>query len=241
MCVCKLAAMRHADQLKLFDIGTQLPNGLIYRPNFITEEEEEILLTYLENAALRSPRYELPPEEVEEDNPTSYHSQRRSKGYGWEYDEVHKKFVPGTPLPHYMHGLQRKIAKWLHIPTPHVAEALINEYTPGASIGWHRDNEPFEIIVGISLKGWCRMRFRPLHRIGDPRAVVSIELEPRSVYIMQNDVRWRWQHSVTPVSTLRYSITLRTLPRAQVREAFVDEYDDRESFVQLMPKSGESD
>ncbi len=88
----------------------------------------------------------------------------------------------------------------------------MQEYTPGSAIGWHRDNEKFESIIGISLAGWCRMRFRPLNEIGNTKAVVAMEVEPRSCYIMQKDVRWKWQHSVAPVKTLRYSITFRTLP-----------------------------
>jgi alkylated DNA repair dioxygenase AlkB len=50
----------------------------------------------------------------------------------------------------------------------------------------------------------------------DPKKVVSIELEPRSAYIMQKDIRWKWQHSVAATKTLRYSITFRTLPPGRI-------------------------
>jgi len=117
----------------------------------------------------------------------------------------------------YSHLLQRfagKIAKWLDIPKKHVVEALINEYVPGTGIGWHRDNEGFEYIVGISLKGWCTMRFRPLEKARtEGRKPLSLELEPRSAYVMRKDIRWGYQHSVAPTKTLRYSLTFRTLPQ----------------------------
>jgi len=43
------------------------------------------------------------------------------------------------------------------------------------------------------------------------RGQLGIELEPRSAYVMRNDVRWQWQHSIAPTRALRYSITFRTL------------------------------
>jgi len=37
-----------------------------------------------------------------------------------------------------------------------------------------------------------------------------LELEPRSLYVMQGPIRWLWQHSMLPARELRYSITFRT-------------------------------
>ena len=194
---------RHAQQQKLFDIGAELPNGLIYRPDFLTESEEEVLLAYLQNLPLCHPRYK-----------NEYEAKRRHVGFGWGWDYEKERLIPGEPLPPFLRGAQHKIAKWLQLAPGQVAEALVNEYTPGSAIGWHVDNEGFERIVGLSLGGWARMRFRPLRKKfqREPQEIVALELEPRSAYIMQGDVRWRWQHSVAPVSVLRYSITFRTLP-----------------------------
>jgi len=41
--------------------------------------------------------------------------------------------------------------------------------------------------------------------------VFAIGLAPRSAYVMQGDIRWRWQQHIPPTKELRYSITLRTL------------------------------
>jgi DNA oxidative demethylase len=35
--------------------------------------------------------------------------------------------------------------------------ALVNEYPPGAPIGWHRDAPQYGIVIGISLASTCRM------------------------------------------------------------------------------------
>jgi alkylated DNA repair dioxygenase AlkB len=200
--------MRHGEQAKLFDLPDQMPNGLVYRPDFLTESEEEILLAYLGNLPLEHPRYH----DAIKTEGMKYKSKRRHLGFGWGFDPHREEFIKGEPLPPFLLPVQRKIAKWMGISPARIVEALVNEYSPGSSIGWHRDRERFEHIIGISLGGWARMRFRPLRKMGDPKAVVSFELEPRSAYIMQNEVRWDWQHSVADTRILRYSITFRTLP-----------------------------
>jgi alkylated DNA repair dioxygenase AlkB len=200
-----MAILRIAEQGKLFDIPLSLPNGLVYRPDFLTPAEEETLLAYIENLPMVHPKFE------------EHEAKRRLAAFGWSYDFERERLVEGPPLPKFLDPARRKIAKWLGIPPGRVVEALVQEYTPGSAIGWHRDNEKFESIIGISLNGWCRMRFRPISGIGDAKKVVAMEAEPRSAYIMQRDVRWKWQHSVAPVKTLRYSITFRTLPEGFTR------------------------
>ena len=52
--------------------------------------------------------------------------------------------------------------------------ALINEYRPGAPIGWHRDAPQYDIVGGISLLSTCRMKFRPhIRSVRTPRAWVE--------------------------------------------------------------------
>jgi alkylated DNA repair dioxygenase AlkB len=201
--------MRHGTQDTLFDMGTTMPTGLVYRPNFLTEFEEQELLYFFDALPLKHPLHE-----------GVYAAKRRVMSFGWGFDYRYKKLVPGPPLPRFLVPMQQKIAKWLDIPQKHVVEALITEYTPGSAIGWHRDNETFDSIIGISLAGWCNMRFRPIKskQIGKRKIddIVALDLEPRSAYIMQDKIRWEWQHSVPKVETLRYSITFRTLPKGYV-------------------------
>jgi|GEM_PF-5303759 len=160
--------MRHGNQKKLFDLPHYLPNGLIYRPDFITSNEETALLRMFQKLPLRQPLYD------------QYVAKRRVIGYGLGYDFEKKKLVAGPPLPLFLRPIERKIAMWLDISNSRVVEALITEYPPGTSIGWHKDNEPFQHIVGVSLAGWARMRFRPLSRVHKASDVVALELEPRA-------------------------------------------------------------
>lgn len=195
--------MRSAFQTKLFDAPATLPSGFVYRPDFLTKEEERYLMGYLEDLPLI---YAFDGE--------GHVAKRRTMNFGWSYDFDKGTLIEGPVLPRWLSPTARKIAKWLDIPFSRVAEALVTEYPPGAGIGWHRDNESFEHIIGISLSGWCRLRLRPLRsRIRrSPEDVLSLEIEPRSAYLMQKDSRWLFQHSVPPVQGLRYSITFRTLP-----------------------------
>jgi len=131
-------------------------------------------------------------------------------GYGFEFDADVP--VKGPPLPPFLRPLQRKVAKWLDVPVARVVEALVTEYQPGTPIGWHRDREMFDAIIGVSLAGWCTLQLRPI-RDKTKGATLSLPLEPRSAYLMQNESRWDWQHHIPPTKTLRYSITFRTLPK----------------------------
>jgi hypothetical protein len=40
---------------------------------------------------------------------------------------------------------------------------------------------------------------------------LSIELQPRSIYLMSGASRESWQHAIPPVKELRYAIMMRTL------------------------------
>lgn len=192
----------------LFAPNLTLPGGLLYREDFLSTDEEEILITYLENLPLEHPLYE-----------DKYQAKRRIMSFGWGFNFRSQKLIPGPPLPRFLHPLQRKIAKWLDIPAGHVVEALVTEYTEGAAIGWHRDNETFDSIIGISLAGPCTIRFRPINskQIGTRKGsdIVALPLAARSAYLMQKEIRWDWQHSIPKVEMLRYSITFRTLPAAR--------------------------
>ncbi len=177
--------MRHGQQAKLFDLPEHLPTGLVYRPDFLTHDEEEVLLAYIDNLDMHRLQF------------NDHQSNRR--GMSFEHD-----------IPVFLRPLQLRIAKWLDVPKAAINEAFVQEYPPGYGIGWHRDRET-PLVVGISLKGWARMRFRPIEKIDDAGAVISFEVEPRSAYVMQHAIATQWQHSVAPVEALRYSITFRTL------------------------------
>ena len=87
--------------------------------------------------------------------------------------------------------------------------SLLARYDPGAGIGWHRDRDVFEEVVGISLGTPATLRFRRRTASGFRRA--SFEVAPRSAYLLSGEARHDWEHSIAPGDALRFSITFRTL------------------------------
>ena len=123
------------------------------------------------------------------------------------------------PIPEFLRPLASRFASWAGIAVDEFAMALINEYRPGAPIGWHRDAPQYDVVAGLSLLSPCRMKFRRYvapgahARAGAPRrsATHEITLEPRSAYLMTGPARNEYEHHIPEVAELRYSITFRTL------------------------------
>src|SRR5262245_7662926 len=186
-------------QGELFGIPQDLPAGMVYEPNFIARDEEAVLLSEIRNLPLREAKYK------------EFTAKRRIMSYGGSYDFSSNELVPAGPIPPFLDELRERAARWVEKPASLFTHALIAEYKPGTQLGWHRDVPDFEMIVGVSLGGACRMRLRPYPPPkGRSAESLSAELEGRSAYVMRGHARWHWQHSVPPVKALRYSITFRT-------------------------------
>lgn len=179
-----------------------LPDGFTYEPDFLCESEEAELLDVIQGL------------EFEVFDFHGYKAKRRIVEYGWEYDFDTREATAVKPIPTFLLPFRDRAASLADVAPEALVEAVITEYPAGAPIGWHRDVPQFEIIVGISLAGRCRMRLKPYKAGGK---LVSIILEPRSVYVIRDDARWKYQHSIPAVEKLRYSITFRTL-RAKRRK-----------------------
>jgi len=93
-------------------------------------------------------------------------------------------------------------------PPERLVEVLLSKYTPGATIGWHRDKRVFGDVIGISLCSSCTFRFRRQAGGGWERA--SFVAEPRSAYLLRGPARDQWEHSIPAVDALRYSVTFRS-------------------------------
>jgi hypothetical protein len=186
----------------LFDVD--VPSGFQYRRDFITAEDEELLAA--EIARLEFSTFEM----------RGVIARRRVAFFGSSYDAGGAAV---SPLPAFLMPLREKVAAWGGVAAAAFAMALINEYPPGAPIGWHRDAPQYDCVAGVSLLSSCRMRFRPYAR---PHAAASttglrrtstheITLDRRSAYLMTGESRNAYEHHIPAVSTLRYSITFRTL------------------------------
>ena len=186
-------------QARLFGIPQRLPVGMVYEPDFISQDEEAALLNEIVRLPLAEAKYK------------EYTAKRRIMSYGASYDFSSNELLPAGPIPPFLIPLRERIANWAEEPASQFTHALIAEYKIGTQLGWHRDVPEFEIITGLSLGGPCRMRLRRYPpKKGRNTETLSIELEPRSAYLMRGEARWGWQHSIPPTKSLRYSITFRT-------------------------------
>ena len=176
-----------------------LPPGCVHRPEFLSVEEEAGLLAWLGGLPFTAARYK------------AYEARRRVVSWGGRYDFDTNTLHEAEPVPPALWPLRSRCAQWAGVPEDALQHALAAEYAPGTPLGWHRDVPDFELVIGVSLGGEGRLRFRPWPPTAPKKdEVVVLDLAPRSIYRLSGQARWGWQHSVAPTRALRYSITFRT-------------------------------
>jgi alkylated DNA repair dioxygenase AlkB len=185
---------------------TEAPEGLRYLPDFLSEDEERALVEELSRLDYR------------EIHMHGVVAKRTVAHYGWDYGYESWRLTPAPPQPRFLDPVRARCAALVGLEPAALEEVLISRYPPGASIGWHRDAPMFgPRVIGVSLLGAARMRFR--RKVGDAFQTSAIELAPRSAYVLAGASRSVWQHTLSPVKTLRYSLSFRTVRSTQERAA----------------------
>ena len=177
---------------------TARPEGWRYQTEFLSIAEERELLQLIATLPLQAARYR------------EWTARRRIVSFGGRYDFSHQRLDPAEPVPSALEPLRERVAAWGELTAAQLTHATVAEYQSGAQLGWHRDVREFEVVLGVSLAGRARMRFRPYPHHKGSRTLLVMDLEPRSIYVMRGPVRWRWQHAISATHELRYSITFRT-------------------------------
>lgn len=178
---------------------TGLPEGFAYRANAISADQERALLG--EIAGLPFKAFEF----------RGFEGKRRTVSYGWRYDFNHQKLQQAEPLAEFLRPIREIGARFAGLEPDTLEQVTVIEYSPGSAIGWHKDRPMFGDVVGVSLGSATRFRFRRKAGKGWERAALTVE--PRSMYLLRGPARDEWEHSIPPVQTLRYSITMRTFRR----------------------------
>ena len=174
------------------------PEGLVYRPELLSVDEERTLLEELERLEFHEIRMH------------GVVAKRTARHFGLDYDYERRSTVEeAEPLPDWLVPVRRHAAELASVEPEELVETLVQRYPAGAQIGWHRDAPAFGLVVGISLGSSSRLRFR--RDKGGVRRQFEVELEPRSGYVLGGEARTAWKHHVPPTKALRYSITFRTL------------------------------
>ena len=174
------------------------PEGLVYVPEVISEDEQQLLLHELERLDFNEIRMH------------GVVAKRTARHFGLDYDYERRAIIEDVePVPDWILPVQAAAASMADLPPDKLVEVLVQRYPEGAQIGWRRDAPMFETVLGVSLLSPSRMRFR--RDVKGGRELYEQLLEPRSGYVLAGEARTKWQHHIPPAKSLRYSITFRTL------------------------------
>jgi alkylated DNA repair dioxygenase AlkB len=178
------------------------PDGLVYRDEFLTEDEERACVAVLEALAFDEVRMH------------GQAARRTAAHFGYRYGYESWGITPTDPAPAELDWLRRRAGALAEVDPGLLVETLVTRYPPGAGIGWHRDAPAFgSKVVGVSFLSGCTMRFQ--RRTESVRHTFSLDLAPRSAYVLAGAARWTWQHSIPAAPALRYSVTFRTLAESR--------------------------
>jgi alkylated DNA repair dioxygenase AlkB len=176
---------------------TPLIAGLRYQEEVISKVEERVLLERLGGLELAPFRFH------------GWLGNRKTQSFGWRYDFEDASFTPSEPIPDWLQPVRERAASFAGLQRDDFVHVLLARYDPGAGIGWHRDRDVFEKVVGISLNTPATLRFR--QRAGNGFRRANLQVEPRSAYLLSGEARHDWEHSISPGQSLRFSITFRML------------------------------
>ena len=133
--------------------------------------------------------------------------------FGWKYDFNDRRLQKAADMPPFLLPLRDRAAALAGLTPEEFRHVLVTEYAPGAAIGWHRDKGVFGQVVGISLASPCPFRLR--RKNGTKWKRVTVIAESRSAYLLSGPSRTEWEHSISEVDRLRYSITFRNFRSAE--------------------------
>jgi alkylated DNA repair dioxygenase AlkB len=182
----------------------EVPEGLVYRPDLLTGDEEAQVLVAVEDVDFR------------EVVMRGQVARRTVRHFGFDYDYESWELVEAEPLPEPLLVVRERASALAGLEPEALAQALVTRYPPGAGIGSHRDAPIFgPEVVGVSLRAPCVLRFR--RSVGGLRYGYDLTLEPRSAYVLGGKARSAWKHEIPPTKELRYSITFRTVRSRTLR------------------------
>lgn len=185
-----------ASQGELF-AAPPVVSGLVLVEGAVSAAEEAALAAHIDAAPLAPFEF------------GQWRGKRLTVNYGSAYDYQRARPKDAPPLPDWLIGLRERLAPLVGRDPAAFVQGLLIRYDPGAGIGWHRDRPQYGEVIGLSLSNSATLRLRRRTPAGFERR--SVELPPRSLYLLTGEVREQWEHSIAPMEVVRRSITLRTM------------------------------
>lgn len=156
---------------------TSVPGLYLYR-DFISASLEEELLKEID----------AQPWVVDYDRRLQYY------GYRNELEKPYDLVEFPVAIPPKIYSLSEKIVEQ-KILEYQPDQVIINEYDPGQGIRPHKDRNYFDNqICGINLGSGCVMKFIKIKG----SEVIDVEIPRRSLYVMQDEARYKWNHAIPP-------------------------------------------
>lgn len=142
---------------------TTRPSGFDYWPDVLSAIEQAELVAQLQSLSFK------PYEHL------GYLGFRRIAACGQRYDEEQSRLEVADPWPDFLQVLLGRLVERVGLKRGNFVQVLINEYAPGAGIGWHRDRPVYGEILGVSgsRSAW-RTRMADPHGASTTRRNMSI-------------------------------------------------------------------
>ncbi|WP_051359661.1 alpha-ketoglutarate-dependent dioxygenase AlkB [Adhaeribacter aquaticus] len=154
---------------------TAVPGLLLYH-DFISESLEEEVIKEIDSQIWV----------------VDYNRRLQYYGYRNELEAPYALVKIPVPMPPLVQKLSEQITE-KKIVSLLPDQVIINEYAPGEGLRPHKDRNYFENqICGVNLGSGCIMRFIEIKG----GVVVDVEVPRRSVYVMQDEARYKWNHSI---------------------------------------------
>lgn len=118
----------------------------------------------------------------------------------------YSNYIVSDVIPEHFVALGARLCEHNLLVTP-PCSVTINEYAPGDVIRAHIDDRHAgRVITVLSLGSPATMLFKLK---GAQRLERVVELPPRSVVQLRDDIRFTWTHEILPVPARRYSVVFR--------------------------------
>ena len=183
------------------------PQGFKLACEVMTRAEEQDLIALLRASGLSESHFTDEPD-----------NRRSTMSYLYKYDMPSQRFIPAPPMPEGYHAIARRAAAFAGLAFADIAHCALNGYEPGAMIQSHIDMPCWDRVVGISLGAAATLNLRSVGPDGEQ--VLPIELPPRSMYLLRDEVRHDWEHGIPRVEHRRWSITFRWFTEEGMLESY---------------------
>ena len=198
-------------------------SGLFLVPNFISEDEEEAVLGFLDSGEGEQPPYSWRLH----DNKNRRTGPHFSKQWGVKTDFLRRRFLkPDRPIPHILRPIieRMRCIKEGRAFRPNEANAIDYRRKEGHFLGAHCDDRHLsgQILANLCLAGDCIMRYvrdgAKNSSVGSFRGgaalknAYDVHLPRRALQLQTGTVRYDFQHSIPNellLSDRRVSITFR--------------------------------